>query len=72
MTDTATITTYAIETEDLWRIYKTGTQEVAALRGVNLRIPPAQLYRPERPLGQRAKPPCSTAWAVSTIPRAAR
>ncbi len=39
MTETVTTTTYAIETEDLWRIYKTGTQEVAALRGVSLRLP---------------------------------
>jgi putative ABC transport system ATP-binding protein len=30
---------YAIETDDLWRIYKTGTQEVAALRGVSLHLP---------------------------------
>ena len=30
---------YAIETEDLWRIYHTdGGQEVAALRGLNLRV----------------------------------
>ncbi len=28
----------AIETEDLWRIYHLGHQEVAALRGVNLQI----------------------------------
>jgi ABC-type lipoprotein export system ATPase subunit len=28
-----------IEVEDLWRIYKVGTQEVAALRGINLTIP---------------------------------
>ncbi len=27
-----------IETQDLWRIYQTGAQEVAALRGVNLQI----------------------------------
>ncbi len=39
MTTTDTLTTYAIETDDLWRIYKTGSQEVAALRGVSLRIP---------------------------------
>ncbi len=32
-------TTHAIETEELWRIYKTGTQEVAALRGISIRIP---------------------------------
>ncbi len=38
MTETTT-KPYAIETEDLWRIYKTGTQEVAALRGVSLHIP---------------------------------
>jgi ABC-type lipoprotein export system ATPase subunit len=35
-----TTTTYAIETEDLWRIYKTGTQEIAALRGVSMRLSP--------------------------------
>lgn len=29
----------AIQTEDLWRIYKLGDQEIPALRGVNLRIP---------------------------------
>lgn len=39
MSDTTT-TTYAIETEDLWRIYKTGSQEVVALRGINLHLPP--------------------------------
>src|SRR5512140_283651 len=41
MADTIT-DTLAIETRDLWRIYKTGTQEVSALRGVNLNLPPAQ------------------------------
>lgn len=30
--------TLAIETRDLWRIYQTGTQEVVALRGVNLQL----------------------------------
>ncbi|HEY65514.1 MAG TPA: ABC transporter ATP-binding protein [Caldilineae bacterium] len=30
---------YVVETEDLWRIYKMGSIEVPALRGVNLRIP---------------------------------
>jgi ABC-type lipoprotein export system ATPase subunit len=39
MTDTIT-STLAIETQDLWRIYKTGAQEVAALRGVNINLPP--------------------------------
>jgi ABC-type lipoprotein export system ATPase subunit len=39
MTDTIT-SSLAIETQDLWRIYKTGTQEVLALRGVNLSLPP--------------------------------
>ena len=38
MTDTTS--TLAIETQDLWRIYKTGSQEVAALRGVNLELKP--------------------------------
>ena len=28
----------AIETEDVWRVYKTGSLEVAALKGVNLQI----------------------------------
>src|SRR5512133_478486 len=28
----------AIETADLWRIYKTGAQDVTALRGVNLKL----------------------------------
>ena len=32
----------AIETEDLWRVYKVGQQEVPALRGVNLRIESGQ------------------------------
>jgi putative ABC transport system ATP-binding protein len=31
---------YAIETQDLWRIYKTGALEVPALRGVNLAMEP--------------------------------
>jgi ABC-type lipoprotein export system ATPase subunit len=39
MTDTLT-QTYAIETQDLWRVYKTGAQEVAALRGVDLQLKP--------------------------------
>ncbi len=29
---------YIVETEDLWRVYKTGAVEVPALRGVNLKI----------------------------------
>jgi putative ABC transport system ATP-binding protein len=29
---------YVIETQDLWRIYKTGQSEVPALRGINLQI----------------------------------
>ena len=33
---------YAIETQDLWRIYKTGAQEVPALRGINLAIEPGR------------------------------
>ena len=33
------IDTWVIETVDLWRIYKTGTREVPALRGINLQIP---------------------------------
>ncbi|HEX9017621.1 MAG TPA: ABC transporter ATP-binding protein [Anaerolineaceae bacterium] len=39
MTETLS-TTLAIETQDLWRIYKTGTQEVAALRGVQIALAP--------------------------------
>jgi ABC-type lipoprotein export system ATPase subunit len=35
-----TVQTLAIETEDLWRIYQTGAQEVAALRGVSLHLAP--------------------------------
>ena len=31
---------YAVETEDLWRVYKTGALEVPALRGVNLKVVP--------------------------------
>src|SRR5512136_1086376 len=33
---------YIVETRDLWRVYKLGAQEVAALRGVNLRVQPGQ------------------------------
>ena len=29
---------YVVETEDLWRVYQIGSQQVAALRGVNLRV----------------------------------
>ena len=29
---------YVVETEDLWRVYKTGAHKVPALRGVNLQI----------------------------------
>lgn len=29
---------YVVETEDLWRVYRTGAQEVPALRGVNFSI----------------------------------
>ncbi len=29
---------YVVETEDLWRIYKVGSSEVQALRGVNLKV----------------------------------
>jgi len=29
---------YVIETEDLWRVYKAGSQEVQALRGINLKV----------------------------------
>lgn len=40
MSETSTAT-LAIETVDLWRIYQVnGQQEVAALRGINLAIPP--------------------------------
>ncbi len=31
----------AVETHDLWRIYQTGTQEVAALRGIELKLAPS-------------------------------
>jgi putative ABC transport system ATP-binding protein len=30
---------WAIETQDVWRIYQLGTREVPALRGINLRVP---------------------------------
>ena len=30
---------WAIETQDVWRIYLLGTREVPALRGINLRVP---------------------------------
>jgi putative ABC transport system ATP-binding protein len=33
---------YVVETEDLWRVYKTGAQEIAALRGVSLRVEPGR------------------------------
>jgi energy-coupling factor transporter ATP-binding protein EcfA2 len=33
---------YAVETEDLWRVYKTGALEVPALRGVNLKVVPGR------------------------------
>src|SRR5512136_117961 len=33
-----TETNIVIETNDLWRIYKSGSQEVQALRGINLQI----------------------------------
>ena len=38
MTDGAPTNGYTVETEDLWRIYKSGSQEVQALRGVNMQI----------------------------------
>jgi len=31
-----------VETEDLWRVYRTGTQEVAALQGISIKIEPGQ------------------------------
>jgi putative ABC transport system ATP-binding protein len=31
-----------VETEELWRVYKAGAQEVPALRGVNLKIEPGR------------------------------
>jgi ABC-type lipoprotein export system ATPase subunit len=33
---------YVIETEELWRIYKVGTREVPALRGISIAIEPGQ------------------------------
>jgi ABC-type lipoprotein export system ATPase subunit len=39
MSETTT-QTLAIETHDLWRIYKTGTQEVTALLDINLNLAP--------------------------------
>jgi putative ABC transport system ATP-binding protein len=33
---------YTVETEDLWRVYKAGAQEIPALRGINLRIKPGR------------------------------
>lgn len=33
---------YIVEAEDLWRVYKVGTQEVPALRGINLQIAPGR------------------------------
>jgi putative ABC transport system ATP-binding protein len=34
--------TYTIEAEDVWRIYKAGTREVQALRGVSLQVSPGR------------------------------
>ena len=31
-----------VQTEDLWRVYKVGTQQVPALRGVNLNVEPGR------------------------------
>ena len=31
-----------IETKEMWRVYKVGTQEVPALRGVNLKVEPGR------------------------------
>jgi ABC-type lipoprotein export system ATPase subunit len=33
---------YIIQTEELWRVYKIGVQEIAALRGINLSVPTGQ------------------------------
>jgi ABC-type lipoprotein export system ATPase subunit len=33
---------YVIDTDDLWRVYKSGNQEVPALRGINLQISPGR------------------------------
>jgi ABC-type lipoprotein export system ATPase subunit len=33
---------YVVETEELWRVYKTGVQEVAALRGVSFGVEPGR------------------------------
>jgi len=33
---------YVVETEDLWRVYRVGPQEVPALRGLNLKIEPGR------------------------------
>lgn len=32
----------AIDTQDLWRVYNLGKQEVVALRGINLSVPPGR------------------------------
>ena len=40
MTTDPLAATYTIEAADVWRIYKSGTREVQALRGVSLQIPP--------------------------------
>ena len=34
-----------IETKEMWRVYKVGTQEVPALRGVNLKVEPTRSRR---------------------------
>jgi ABC-type lipoprotein export system ATPase subunit len=33
---------FVVETEDLWRVYKTGAREVPALRGVSLQVEPGR------------------------------
>ena len=42
-----------IETEELWRVYKVGTREVPALRGVSLAYRTRALRRRQGTFGQR-------------------
>ncbi|MEM7029995.1 MAG: ABC transporter ATP-binding protein [Chloroflexota bacterium] len=42
ISDDAVNTSYIVEMEDVWRVYKTGSQEVQALRGVDMRLKPGE------------------------------
>jgi ABC-type lipoprotein export system ATPase subunit len=42
---------YAVETMDLWRVYKTGAEEVAALQGVSFRVRSGRFVAVKGPSG---------------------